>query len=143
MSFLRVQNISKSFGELKVLQNLSFELESGKIYSIMGANGSGKTTIFNAIRFVLFGYSKTDLDLLIRDSADKCKVSFEFESDKIIYKIERVRSKKAGGAGLFLFRKEKDLWVDLTQRCNGFLDYLNYNPQDMIDTLNYWIGTDC
>ena len=35
------------------------------------------------------------------------------------------------------------LWVDLTQRCNGFLDYLNYNPQDMIDTLNYWIGTDC
>lgn len=38
---------------------------------------------------------------------------------------------------------DQSLWVDLTQRCNGFLDYLNYNPQDMIDTLNYWIGTDC
>jgi hypothetical protein len=35
------------------------------------------------------------------------------------------------------------LWVDLTQRCNGFLDYLNYNPQQMIDQLNYWVGTDC
>lgn len=38
---------------------------------------------------------------------------------------------------------DQSLWVDLTQRCNGFLDYLNNNPQDMIDTLNYWIGTDC
>lgn len=35
------------------------------------------------------------------------------------------------------------LWVDLIQRCNGFLDYLTYNPQQMIDQLNYWVGTDC
>lgn len=38
---------------------------------------------------------------------------------------------------------DQPLWVDLTQRCNGFLDYLNYNPQQMIDQLNYWVGTDC
>lgn len=38
---------------------------------------------------------------------------------------------------------DQTLWVDLTQRCNGFLDYLYYNPQQMIDQLNYWIGTDC
>jgi hypothetical protein len=39
--------------------------------------------------------------------------------------------------------EDQALWVDLTQRCGGFLDYLSYNPQEMIDTLNYWIGTDC
>lgn len=38
---------------------------------------------------------------------------------------------------------DQQLWVDLTQRCGGFLDYLSYNPSQMIDTLNYWIGTDC
>jgi hypothetical protein len=38
---------------------------------------------------------------------------------------------------------DQALWVDLSQRCNGFLDYLNYNPQQMIDQLNYWVGTDC
>lgn len=38
---------------------------------------------------------------------------------------------------------DQQLWVDLTQRCGGFLDYLSYNPQQMIDTLNYWVGTDC
>ena len=49
MVLLQVQNISKSFGEQKVLQNVSFELEQGKIYTLMGANGSGKTTLFNLI----------------------------------------------------------------------------------------------
>ena len=38
---------------------------------------------------------------------------------------------------------DQALWVDLTQRCNGFIDYLYYNPQQMIDQLNYWVGTDC
>jgi len=38
---------------------------------------------------------------------------------------------------------DQALWVDLTQRCGGFLDYLSSNPQQMIDRLNYWVGTDC
>jgi hypothetical protein len=38
---------------------------------------------------------------------------------------------------------DQALWVELTQRCNGFVDYLSSNPQQMIDQLNYWVGTDC
>ena len=34
-------------------------------------------------------------------------------------------------------------WVDLTRGCGGFLDYLNSDPQRMIETLNYWIGENC
>jgi hypothetical protein len=34
-------------------------------------------------------------------------------------------------------------WVDLTQQCGGFLDYLTSDPRRMIDAMNYWIGTDC
>lgn len=34
-------------------------------------------------------------------------------------------------------------WVDLTQQCGGFLDYLSSDPTRMIDAMNYWIGTDC
>jgi hypothetical protein len=37
----------------------------------------------------------------------------------------------------------ENLWLDLTQRCGGFLDYLSTRPQEMIDTLNYWLGTEC
>lgn len=38
---------------------------------------------------------------------------------------------------------DQALWVDLTQSCGGFIDYLSPNPQQMINTLNYWIGSDC
>jgi len=34
-------------------------------------------------------------------------------------------------------------WVDLTQNCGGFIDYLTSDPQRMIDALNYWVGTEC
>lgn len=35
------------------------------------------------------------------------------------------------------------LWSELTQRCGGFLDYLSQNTNQMIEQLNYWIGSDC
>lgn len=38
---------------------------------------------------------------------------------------------------------DQALWVDLTQRCGGFLDYLSNDSTQMIQTLNYWIGADC
>jgi branched-chain amino acid transport system ATP-binding protein len=49
MSFLSVQNISKSFGGLVVIQELSFSINEGEILGVIGPNGSGKTTLFNLI----------------------------------------------------------------------------------------------
>lgn len=46
---LRVNNISKSFGEQKVLWDLSMQFDKGLIYTIVGSNGTGKTTLFNLI----------------------------------------------------------------------------------------------
>lgn len=47
--------------------------------------------------------------------------------------------------GAFIQRNIHDeyLWLDMVTRCNGFIDYLSTRPQEMIDTLNYWVGTDC
>lgn len=49
MSLLSVQNISKSFGSLKVTNNLSFDLKEGEAIGILGPNGAGKTTLFNLV----------------------------------------------------------------------------------------------
>jgi len=49
MSFLSVQNLSKSFGGLVVIQQLSFSINQGEILGVIGPNGSGKTTLFNLI----------------------------------------------------------------------------------------------
>jgi branched-chain amino acid transport system ATP-binding protein len=49
MAHFEVENLSISFGGLKAVDDVSFEVEKNSIFSIIGPNGSGKTTIFNLI----------------------------------------------------------------------------------------------
>jgi len=57
---LKVRDIYKSFGEQKVLDGVSFELEKGKVYTLVGGNGSGKTTLFN----IITGFLKPDSGII-------------------------------------------------------------------------------
>jgi branched-chain amino acid transport system ATP-binding protein len=76
---LKIQNIYKSFGEQEVLKGVSFELEKGKVYTLVGGNGSGKTTLFN----IITGFIKPDSGTI------------EFKK-KIISNINPVRINKLG-----------------------------------------------
>ena len=70
MSFLNVDEVSKSFGGLMVIQRLSFSLAEGEILGVIGPNGSGKTTLFNLVT----GFLRTDegrLEFLGNDIANK------------------------------------------------------------------------
>ncbi len=49
MALLEVKNIKKTFGKTEVLKDISFSLEKGKVLSIIGSSGSGKTTILRCI----------------------------------------------------------------------------------------------
>jgi branched-chain amino acid transport system permease protein len=46
---LEVRNLSRSFGGLKAVQNVSFKLRQNEILGIIGPNGAGKTTLFNLL----------------------------------------------------------------------------------------------
>lgn len=46
---LRVENLTKTFGGLRAVDNVSFEVPKGIICGLIGPNGSGKTTIFNLV----------------------------------------------------------------------------------------------
>lgn len=49
MVILALENVSKSFGALKVADGVSFALESGEALGIIGPNGAGKSSLFNLI----------------------------------------------------------------------------------------------
>lgn len=57
---LEINNLNYSYdGEVKVLDDVTFKIEKGKIYCLLGVNGAGKTTLFNCIT----GFLNSNLDL--------------------------------------------------------------------------------
>jgi ABC-2 type transport system ATP-binding protein len=49
MSIIKVENLSKQFGELTAVNNISFEVDEGSIFGFLGPNGAGKTTTINIL----------------------------------------------------------------------------------------------
>ena len=49
MAILEVTGLSKHFGELEVIRDISFSLEKGESLAIIGSSGSGKTTLLRCL----------------------------------------------------------------------------------------------
>jgi branched-chain amino acid transport system ATP-binding protein len=63
---VRVENLSKSFGGVKAVDGVSFEVREGEILGVIGPNGCGKTTLFNCI----LGQYRPDRGRVEIDGAD-------------------------------------------------------------------------
>ena len=48
-SLLRVTDLQKSYGAIQAVGGVSFEVQPGEIFGVIGPNGSGKTTLFNSM----------------------------------------------------------------------------------------------
>lgn len=53
MKLLEIKNLSKSYGEVKVLKNINLVIEPGKIIGLLGKNGTGKSTLIKLINDLL------------------------------------------------------------------------------------------
>ena len=50
---LEIKNLSKSFSDIKVLDDISYTIDSGKLVALLGRNGSGKTTFLKCISNIM------------------------------------------------------------------------------------------
>lgn len=53
MSAIKVENISKSFGKVKALDSVTFEVREGELFGLIGPDGAGKTTLFRLLTTLL------------------------------------------------------------------------------------------
>ena len=75
---IEFENVSLSYGKRLILDNVSFKINEGQIFGMLGPNGVGKSTIFNIITG------------LIKPNAGKIKISNESVNDYPVY----LRTKK-------------------------------------------------
>lgn len=59
MKSISVEKISRSYGKVKALENVSFDVENGEIFGIIGPDGAGKTTLFRILTTLLLSDSGT------------------------------------------------------------------------------------
>ena len=59
-TILEIQGLSKNFGGIRAVDDLSFDVKRGEILGLLGPNGSGKTTLFNLITGVYRGRFRRD-----------------------------------------------------------------------------------
>jgi len=112
MIFLDIQNLSKNYGTLKVLNNIGFKIRKGEFVSIIGANGCGKTTILNLI-------SGLDKDY-------KGKINYDKKNSKLAY----------------VFQNSNDSilpWKKVIENIKLDKKNLNENKiQDVLKEVNLW-----
>lgn len=68
---LKLTNVTKSFGDIKAIEDISFEVEDGEFVFLTGPSGSGKTTVLNLI----IGKYAPDSGTVLFDGQDVGKIS--------------------------------------------------------------------
>ncbi|WP_320972676.1 sugar ABC transporter ATP-binding protein [Enterocloster bolteae] len=98
---LKAESISKSFGGVKALQNVSFELKKGEILSVIGENGAGKSTLMKIVAGAL--------------KNDKGEIYFEGKKLSLNSPLDAVKT------GISIVYQEPNIFADMSVLENIFM----------------------
>ncbi len=116
MLLLDIQHIHKSFQDTFALQDVSLQMESGKIYGLLGPNGAGKTTLIRNITQIFFPDSGT-----------------------ILFKGEKLSEKHQNQIGYM--PEERGLYkkMKVGEQLEYFAQLRNFSKQEARRKIDYWL----
>jgi branched-chain amino acid transport system ATP-binding protein len=109
MSVLSLNNLTKKFGGLTAVDNVTFDIEEGEIFGLIGPNGAGKTTIFNLITGI---YSITSGEVYFYDKKLENIKTFKIANMGITRTFQNIR----------LFKK-LTVYDNVLTACHKLADY--------------------
>jgi ABC-type sugar transport system ATPase subunit/ribose/xylose/arabinose/galactoside ABC-type transport system permease subunit len=110
---LRIDNISKSFYEVKALQNISFDIYKGEILGLLGANGAGKSTLLK----IIGGVQTSDNGHIYLDNENLGSINPHIAHEK----------------GIISVYQELNLFLNMTIAENLFIGRENKSKTNLID----------
>ena len=131
-NILQVQNLSKSFLGVKVLNNIQFNLQKGEVHALMGENGAGKSTFMKII-----------MGLLVPDSGEIIFESKSLKSNSVHENLQK---------GISMIHQEILVVPELTVAQNIFLGreanyrnwlndkIINQSAQELLDLIGVKIN---
>ena len=141
---LKVENISKSYGMNKAVDNLSFSVKDGEIFGLLGANGAGKTTTFRIIMGLLDADSgKVLLDGKKIDYSITDKIGFVTEERSLLTKLtvkeQIIYYGMLKGMTEKSINKKLDIWLEkfhITEYKNRKIKELSKGKQQKIQFIS-------
>ena len=147
MSFVQLEAVSKSFGDLRVLQQVSLDVEQHNVVCLIGASGSGKSTLLRCInllervdegRIVVDGVEITNGHVDV--NAIRRKIGIVFQAYNLFphmtvlenimlapRKVRSVSAREARGAAFELLRR-----IGLVDKADEFPDRLSGGQQQRV-----------
>ena len=151
---LELRSISKNFGGLRVLQDVSFTMPQGAIYGLIGPNGAGKTTIVNLITGLLrpssgeLRFNGQDLTTVASHKITQLGVARTFQNIRIFKEMSLLENVVVGmhdhlkydiASMLFNLPAFRNAETQARQRAHELLSWvrLDHKAHMLADNLSY------
>ena len=127
---LKVEGLSKKFGEFQVLNNININAEASQIYGLVGSNGCGKTTLLKHI-MMIFKQDEGRIfcdDIQIREDSEIIK-EFYYVQDNLFFPYQYTLSK--------LFSYEKLMYKNMSEdKFNELVSYFNIDKNKNLNKMS-------
>jgi len=121
-SILKIEHLSKSYKEIKAVQDISFEVKRGSLFAFLGPNGAGKSTTINMITTLL---SKDEGSIYLNGQTDpsyfRTKIGVVFQNN-VLDDLLTVKENLVLRGSLYLPNKE-----EVVKRYDELKDYLDFS----------------